>query len=238
MTEKLYLNDSYLREINAKMTNINGSEITVDNDIFYPNGGGQPADSGKVLYKENEYLVKDIKKDGENIVLVLDRVIDANEGDEIKEIIDWEKRYAHMKLHTAIHIIDGVLEKDCNSSLITGNQIYDDRARIDISMEGLTKELASGIIEKANSVISEGHEVNVKFLTKEEASNKNLVRTQPGRELMNTLDIIRVIEISGLDEQMDGGTHVKNTTEVGRIILESFENKGKQNKRLYIKLND
>ena len=238
MTEKLYLKDSYLREINAKMTNINGSEITVDNDIFYPNGGGQPADSGKVLYKENEYLVKDIKKDGENIVLVLDRVIDANEGDEIKEIIDWEKRYAHMKLHTAIHIIDGVLEKDCNSSLITGNQIYDDRARIDISMEGLTKELASGIIEKANSVISEGHEVNVKFLTKEEASNKNLVRTQPGRELMNTLDIIRVIEISGLDEQMDGGTHVKNTTEVGRIILESFENKGKQNKRLYIKLND
>ncbi len=238
MTEKLYLNDSYLREINAKMTNINGSEITVDNDIFYPNGGGQPADSGKVLYKENEYLVKDIKKDGENIVLVLDRVIDANEGDEIKEIIDWEKRYAHMKLHTAIHIIDGVLEKDYNSSLITGNQIYDDRARIDISMEGLTKELASGIIEKANSVISEGHEVNVKFLTKEEASNKNLVRTQPGRELMNTLDIIRVIEISGLDEQMDGGTHVKNTTEVGRIILESFENKGKQNKRLYIKLND
>lgn len=238
MTEKLYLKDSYLREINAKMTNINGSEITVDNDIFYPNGGGQPADSGKVLYKENEYLVKDIKKDGENIVLVLDRVIDANEGDEIKEIIDWEKRYAHMKLHTAIHIIDGVLEKDCNSSLITGNQIYDDRARIDISMEGLTKELASGIIEKANSVISEGHEVNVKFLTKKEASNKNLVRTQPGRELMNTLDIIRVIEISGLDEQMDGGTHVKNTTEVGRIILESFENKGKQNKRLYIKLND
>lgn len=238
MTEKLYLKDSYLREINAKMTNINGSEITVDNDIFYPNGGGQPADSGKVLYKENEYLVKDIKKDGENIVLVLDRVIDANEGDEIKEIIDWEKRYAHMKLHTAIHIIDGVLEKDYNSSLITGNQIYDDRARIDISMEGLTKELASGIIEKANSVISEGHEVNVKFLTKEEASNKNLVRTQPGRELMNTLDIIRVIEISGLDEQMDGGTHVKNTTEVGRIILESFENKGKQNKRLYIKLND
>ena len=238
MTEKLYLKDSYLREINAKMTNINGSEITVDNDIFYPNGGGQPADSGKVLYKENEYLVKDIKKDGENIVLVLDRVIDANEGDEIKEIIDWEKRYAHMKLHTAIHIIDGVLEKDCNSSLITGNQIYDDRARIDISMEGLTKELASGIIEKANSVISEGHEVNVKFLTKEEASNNNLVRTQPGRELMNTLDIIRVIEISGLDEQMDGGTHVKNTTEVGRIILESFENKGKQNKRLYIKLND
>jgi misacylated tRNA(Ala) deacylase len=238
MTEKLYLNDSYLREINAKMTNINGSEITVDNDIFYPNGGGQPADSGKVLYKENEYLVKDIKKDGENIVLVLDRVIDANEGDEIKEIIDWEKRYAHMKLHTAIHIIDGVLEKDYNSSLITGNQIYDDRARIDISMEGLTKELASGIIEKANSVISEGHEVNVKFLTKEEASNKNLVRTQPGRELMNTLDIIRVIEISELDEQMDGGTHVKNTTEVGRIILESFENKGKQNKRLYIKLND
>ncbi|MCL5107044.1 MAG: alanyl-tRNA editing protein [Candidatus Parvarchaeota archaeon] len=238
MTEKLYLKDSYLREINAKMTNINGSEITVDNDIFYPNGGGQPADSGKVLYKENEYLVKDIKKDGENIVLVLDRVIDANEGDEIKEIIDWEKRYAHMKLHTAIHIIDGVLEKDCNSSLITGNQIYDDRARIDISMEGLTKELASGIIEKANSVISEGHEVNVKFLTKKEASNKNLVRTQPGRELMNTLDIIRVIEISGLDEQMDGGTHVKNTTEVGRITLESFENKGKQNKRLYIKLND
>ena len=238
MTEKLYLNDSYLREINAKMTNINGSEITVDNDIFYPNGGGQPADSGKVLYKENEYLVKDIKKDGENIVLVLDRVIDANEGDEIKEIIDWEKRYAHMKLHTAIHIIDGVLEKDYNSSLITGNQIYDDRARIDISMEGLTKELASGIIEKANSVISEGHEVNVKFLTKKEASNKNLVRTQPGRELMNTLDIIRVIEISGLDEQMDGGTHVKNTTEVGRITLESFENKGKQNKRLYIKLND
>ncbi|MCL4362705.1 MAG: alanyl-tRNA editing protein [Candidatus Parvarchaeota archaeon] len=237
MTEKLYLKDSYLRETNAKITNINGSEITVDTDIFYPSGGGQPADSGKVLHKENEYTVNEIKKDGEDIVLLLDKAIDANKGDEIKEIIDWSKRYAHMKLHTAIHIIDGVLERDYNSSLITGNQIYDDRARIDISMDGLTKELASGIIEKANSVISEGHEVNVKFLTKEEAANKNLVRTQPGRELMSKLDIIRVIEIAGLDEQMDGGTHVKNTKEVGHITLESFENKGKQNKRLYIKLN-
>lgn len=237
MTEKLYLKDSYLRETNAKITNKNGSEITVDTDVFYPEGGGQPADSGKVLYKETEYSVKDIKKDGENIVLMLDKEIAANEGEEIKEIIDWEKRYAHMKLHTAIHIIDGVLERDYNSSLITGNQIYDDRARIDISMEGLTKELASEIIEKANAVILEGHEVNVKFLTKEEAANKNLVRTQPGKELMDTLSIIRIIEISGLDEQMDGGTHVKNTKEVGHINLERFENKGKQNKRLYIQLN-
>ena len=237
MTEKLYLKDSYLKETYAKITNKDGSEITVDIDIFYPEGGGQPADSGKVLYKEEEYSVKDIKKDGKDIVLVLDREIAANEADEIKEILDWEKRYAHMKLHTAIHIIDGVLERDYNSSLITGNQIYDDRARIDISMDGLTKELASEIIEKANTIISEGHEVNVKFLTKEEAANKNLVRTQPGRELMNTLDIVRVIEISGLDEQMDGGTHVKNTNEVGHITLERFENKGKQNKRLYLKLN-
>ncbi len=238
MTEKLYLKDSYLKETYAKIINKDGSEITVDIDIFYPEGGGQPADSGKVLYKEEEYSVKDIKKDGKDIVLVLDREIAANEADEIKEILDWEKRYAHMKLHTAIHIIDGVLERDYNSSLITGNQIYDDRARIDISMDGLTKELASEIIEKANTIISEGHEVNVKFLTKEEAANKNLVRTQPGRELMNTLDIVRVIEISGLDEQMDGGTHVKNTNEIGHITLESFENKGKKNKRLYIRLSD
>ena len=238
MTEKLYLNDSYLKEENAKITDVADSEITVDKDIFYPSGGGQPADSGKILYKGEEYSVKDIKKNGNDIALVLDKKIDAKGGDEIKEILDWEKRYGHMKLHTAIHIIDGVLERDYNSSLITGNQIYDDRARIDISMDGLTKDLAFGIIEKANSVVSEGHEVNVKFLTKEEASNKNLVRTLPGKELMNTLDIIRVIEISGLDEQMDGGTHVKNTNEIGHITLESFENKGKKNKRLYIRLSD
>ncbi|MGC8533387.1 MAG: alanyl-tRNA editing protein [Candidatus Parvarchaeum sp.] len=238
MSEKLYLKDSYLREASAKITKVNGNEITVDTDIFYPSGGGQPADYGKVVYKEEEYSVTDIKKEGEDIVLILERAIGASEGDSIKEIIDWEKRYAHMKLHTAIHIIDGVLERDYKASLITGNQIYDDRARIDISMDGLTKELASAIIEKANSVIEEGHEINVKFLTKEEAIDKNLVRTLPGKELMDKLDIIRVIEIAGLDEQMDGGTHVKNTKEVGHISLESFENKGRQNKRLYIRLKN
>ena len=142
-----------------------------------------------------------------------------------------------MRLHTAIHIIDGVLERDYSSSMITGSQIYDDRARVDINMDGLTRELAQEIIEKANKIVDEGHEINIKFLTKDQAENKNLVRTQPGRDLIRSLDIIRVIEISGLDEQMDGGTHVKNTNEVGHIILDNFENKGKQNKRLYIKLN-
>ncbi|MGC9132233.1 MAG: alanyl-tRNA editing protein, partial [Candidatus Micrarchaeia archaeon] len=153
--------------------------------------------------------------------------------------IDWEKRYKHMKLHSALHVIDGVVVKYFKelNAFITGSAIFDDYARIDFDFENGTRDMFQKIIDKANEVIQQNLEIRAKFIPKEEAlKNKDLVRTLPGMELLQKLENIRVIEIVGLDEQMDGGTHVKNTKEIGKILLSSYESKGKHNKRIKIAL--
>jgi misacylated tRNA(Ala) deacylase len=143
-----------------------------------------------------------------------------------------------MKLHTALHIIDGVVEK-MYSGKITGSQIYDDRARIDFDVPGLDKAKAQEIIDNSQKVVNDNHKVTVKFLTKSEASAiQNIARTAPGEELLNSLDRVRIIDIEGFDFQLDGGTHVAQTKEVGKINITKYENKGSHNKRIEIVLDN
>lgn len=237
MTEKLYWKDMYAKEFEAKVVSSKGNELILDRTLFYPTGGGQPNDTGKIIYNGAEYNVIDVRQDGD-IVHVLDKEINAKEGDTLKGIIDWERRYKLMRYHTAIHLLDAVIEKNYGAGMLTGGQIYEDRARIDIDMPDLNREKAEQILEEANKVASEGHDVIARFIPKEEALKiERLARTETGKELIKNLDEVRVVEIKDLDMQADGGTHVKNTKEIGTIKLSKFENKGKHNKRVEIVLN-
>ncbi|MGC8537693.1 MAG: alanyl-tRNA editing protein [Candidatus Micrarchaeia archaeon] len=238
MAEKLYLTDSYLKEFRARITSIDGNRIYLDKTAFYPSGGGQPSDSGTLIDEVNSKSVAilDVEKNGDEVAHIVGSEHDFAIGNSVIGKIDWEKRYAHMRYHTALHIIDGVVHRDYQGS-ITGGQIYGDRARMDFDVPNMDKNMMLSILEKAQNVVNESHTVSVKFLGKEEAlSIKELSRTDPGNELLQKLDTVRVIDIEGFDMQMDGGTHVANTKEVGSISMLSYENKGSHNKRVTIKL--
>jgi misacylated tRNA(Ala) deacylase len=242
MTQLLYLEDSYLKEIKAKVVDekeIEGKKaIVLDKTIFYPTGGGQPNDTGKIFVERKEIQVYDVRKIDEEVF----HFVNSDEKLISKEVeckIDWEKRYMHMRLHSALHLIDGVIVKYFKelNAFITGSAIFDDYARIDFDFENGTRELIQKIIDKSNEIAQQSLEIKAKVLSREEVlKNPNLVRTVPGRKLIEKLEKVRVIEIVGLDEQMDGGTHVKNTKEIGKIVLSSYESKGKHNKRAKITL--
>jgi misacylated tRNA(Ala) deacylase len=238
MLEKLYLKDMYLKEFNARITKVDGNKVTLDRTAFYPTGGGQPNDTGRITANGKEYNVTDVKKDSADVVHTLENAEGLKVGDDVKGVIDWEKRYAYMKYHTSIHIFDGiVITQHSNSGLSTGSQIYADRARIDFDMPDLTRELAQEILDQTNKVIEEGRRIIVKEVGRDEALQMpNLVRTEPGRELIKRLDNVRIVEIEGLDMQMDGGLHVLNSNEIGRLALSSFTNKGSHSKRVELEI--
>lgn len=234
MTQKLYWKDQNMNEFYANVLRADESGVVLDKTAFYPRGGGQPADTGILVQGDRTYNVKNVEKDGDDVLHILENGARPSVGDKIFGRIDWERRRSHMRYHTAIHVLDGVITKNHgNEGTLTGGQIYQDRARIDFDMSDLTKEKAQEIIEEANRTINDGLRVYSREIDASEALNiPNISRTMPGRELLEKLDKVRLIVIEGLDEQADGGTHVSNTLEVGRIVFRKLENKGKRNKRV------
>lgn len=236
MTEKLYWNDAYLKEFEAKLTEIAQNTVVLDRSAFYPTGGGQPNDTGTLYIGNDAYTVLDVKKEGDKIIHVLAKQPMSNVGDGVKGIIDWQRRYAHMRYHTAVHVIDGIIEKDYGG-MATGGQIYETRARVDFDLPSLNADTALAIIAKAQTVINEGHRISARVIKREEALKiPNLARTEPGKELIKSLPEVRVLDIEGFDVQSDGGTHVANTKEVGTIQLKKVESKGTHRKRMEILL--
>ncbi len=238
MTDKLYLNAMYLKGFDAKITKMEGNNVVLDKTAFYPAGGGQPSDTGRLKVNGKEFRVADVKKSGDDILHVMESVEGLSAGDLVDGAIDWEKRYAYMKYHTTIHIIDGIVTRMyAGKGFSTGSQIYQDRARVDFDMAELTRELAQKIIDDSNAVARQGRKIIVREVGRDEALNMpNLVRTEPGRELIKKLDVVRIVEIEGLDMQMDGGLHVENSKEIGRIVLSDFSNKGSHHKRVEVRL--
>lgn len=238
MAEKLYLKDAYIKEFDAVVTRIDGNKIYLDKTAFYPTGGGQPNDTGKLTVNGSELTVIDVKKEGDDIAHTVENASGVKEGDAVHGIIDWDKRYAYMRHHTAIHMLDGVVTRSyADKGLITGSQIYVDRARMDFNMPTFNRELGQKIIDETNKEVEAERRVIVKDFTKEQAlAMPNLARTEPGKELLKRLDVVRVVEIEGLDMQADGGLHVLNSKEVGKIMLNGFKNQGSHSKRLEIRL--
>jgi misacylated tRNA(Ala) deacylase len=234
MTEKIYLTDAYARKTEAKVIAKEGKNIEFEKTVFYPTGGGVPCDIGTVTSTGKIYNVVETKKEGDLVIHVFESEPDLKVGDSCTLEVNWEKRYAHMRYHTAVHVISGIAEGKYGA-IFTGNQIYYNKARFDLSLDKLDKEFAQKILNESQEIVDQNKKILVKFLSKEEAlAIPNLARTVPGQELLKKLDVIRVVEIDNFDVQLDGGPHVANTSEIGKIELSGWENKGSARKRIEI----
>lgn len=233
MTELLYLHDSYLREFDATVTSVDGQTVTLDRTAFFPSGGGQPSDAGLLRWPDGEARVADIKKDGTSVRHEVEGPL-PHEGQAVHGILDWDRRFAIMRHHSALHVLVGAVYH-LFGALVTGGAIYPDRARMDFTLEDLNKERVAAIEAEANRVIGEHRRILVRFVTREEFERSDLTRL--ARNLLPPeIREVRVIEIEGFDAQADGGTHVANTSEIGRLTVTKTENKGKTNRRLEIAL--
>ena len=236
MTDALYLSDAYLRQFDAAVVSINPEGVLLDRTAFYPSGGGQPADRGWLTLPDGGTVgVVDVRKSPEGIVHVLDGPALMTMGMRVSGELDWPRRFAHMRYHTALHILSGVVYRRIGSC-ITGNQITAERARMDFSIPDFGRSVAESLIEGVNQVAREHRPVFVRSIPRAEAEkDPTLVRV--AQERMPDVDVVRLIDIQGFDVQADGGTHVSNTAEVGVARLERIENKGARNKRLYLILD-
>jgi misacylated tRNA(Ala) deacylase len=236
VTRELFLEDSYRREFRAGVRKIDGREVVLEETAFFPGGGGQPADKGSLGIGPVNAAVVDARREGGGIVHVLDRAI----PDTVKELegeLDWERRYAHMRYHTALHVLSGVIWKAFDAK-VTGGQMRTDRARMDFSFPGeWTAEVVGEIERLTNEALAEGRPVRVYGLPREEAlENPDLIRTQVNL-VPERVETVRIVEIENLDTQADGGTHVANTREVGEIEITAHKSKGRQNKRVEFSLS-
>ena len=231
MTVELFLTDSYLKEFRPVVRKIDGREVILDRTAFFPGGGGQPADKGTLGIGPVNAAVVDARREGRRIVHVLDRAI-PDTVKELKGALDWERRYAHMRYHTALHVLSGLIWREFDAK-VTGGQMRADRARMDFSFPGeWTAEVVSEIERLTNGALAENRPVKVYELPRKEAlKNPDLIRTQVNL-VPERVETIRIVEIENLDTQADGGTHVANTREVGKISIMAHKSKGRQNKRV------
>ena len=231
MENALYMNNSYLNEFEAVVESVKDDKfIVLDKSAFYPSGGGQPNDIGVIVCNGEEYPVVYVGKFSGKISHEVAKP-GLKEGDRIIGRIDWDRRYKLMRMHTSAHIIDAVFYQKENA-LCTGNQIGVDKTRIDFSSETLTREKMEEYVRLSNEIAKKGIEVKIYTMKREEAMKIPGIVKLAGA-MPPEIHELRIVEIPGVDIQADGGTQVKNTSEIGEIKFLQFENRGKSNKRLY-----
>ena len=234
-TELLYASDAYLRSFDATVTGItDDGAVVLDRTAFYPTGGGQPHDLGTLAWGHGSTSVVEVRKSGDSVLHRLESE-PPEVGTRVHGEVDRERRYALMRHHTALHSMSGVIYQLFGAT-VTGGQMYPDRARMDFLLPDLSPDRLQLIEARTNELLTEGHPVSIRFLAREEAFQiPDLIRTKANL-IPEGIETIRVVNIEGIDQQADGGTHVANTREVGRVRIARSENKGKGNKRLEIVL--
>jgi misacylated tRNA(Ala) deacylase len=240
MTQLLYQTNSYLQSFEANVTGYDADHqaLVLDQTAYYPGGGGQPADSGSLLAAGRAFRVLRARKSGPDVLHFLEGGSELPPvGTVITGQLDWERRYRLMRTHTAMHILCGVIFRDYGAS-VTGGDMDPLAGRMDFEFETMHKELVQEIEAAINREVANARPVRVSILPREVAFQiPDLIRTKINL-LPEGIQEVRVVEIEGLDLQADGGTHVKNTAEVGAIRVVDYKSKGKINKRIYVELDE
>jgi misacylated tRNA(Ala) deacylase len=235
-TTKLYQTDSYLRDFQATVTRVDADNnaVYLNQSAFYPGGGGQPYDTGTLEMGDTTWQVA---KMGRDMAHIIDGDTLPAEGDTVRGLVNWERRYQLMRTHTAMHILCGVVWRDYGAS-VTGGNMDPLSGRMDFEFEKLEPDTIAEIERSINVEIAKDRPIAVKILPREEAFQiPDLIRTKINL-LPEGIEEIRTVEIEGLDLQADGGTHVQNTSEVGKINITKYKSKGGINKRLYVEITD
>jgi misacylated tRNA(Ala) deacylase len=245
---QLCYTDAYARHAEARVVELidaagdAGPLVVLDRTVFYPGGGGQPSDRGLLLRADGDrsWTVRAARKAGGEIAHELD-LGEGGEppgvGDRVTIDLDWARRLALMRTHTALHALCGVVWRDYGAQ-VTGGNMEPGSGRMDFEFERLGGDLVDEIEARVNAELVAGRDVRVAVLPRDEAfAIPDLIRTKVNL-LPPGIEEVRTIEIVGLDLQADGGTHVANTSEVGRIAVTGYESKGRINKRIRIELRD
>jgi len=235
-TELLYLRDAFLRDFDGTVLAVDPDQrrVALDRTAFYPTGGGQPHDTGTLAGAP----VTSVAKAGDDVWHVLgDGAALPAVGDTVHGEIDWDRRHALMRTHTALHVLCGVIWNEW-STAVTGGNMEPLSARMDFEFDPLPEGFGPTIEQRVNEELAAGRQINVDFLPRETAvEDEDLIRTKVNM-IPESVKEIRVVDIVGLDKQADGGTHVRSTGEVGRIKVVKTESKGKANKRIRIEVVD
>ncbi len=235
-TKPLYLYDSYLKEFEARIQHLTGSQVVLNQTAFHPTAGGVAHDTGFLTKgnTKNEVIGAEMDKETKEIVHLLEGDTDLEKGDFVRGILNWERRYRLMRLHTAAHLVAAIMYRDYNA-LITGGQVDCRHAKLDFNLQKTDREIFEATVEKANTEVRKNVPLKIYFLSREEAlvmpGVVKLAERMPPKEKE-----LRIVEIPGVDIQADGGPHVKNTKEIGEILLLKIENKGKNKRRIYFEV--
>jgi misacylated tRNA(Ala) deacylase len=231
----LYYQDAYLKEFEAVVADVSPEGVELDRTAFYPGGGGQPADVGLITAGDRSWMVEAVRKvEGR----IWHRVAGEppRPGQAVQARLDWDRRYALMRTHTAMHILCGVIWRDYGAS-VTGGNMEPLQGRMDFEFERMRQELVREIEARINDEVKAARPVRTRTLPRDEAFQiPDLIRTKINL-LPEGIHEVRVVEIVGLDLQADGGTHVANTSEVGPIRVVDYKSKGAINKRLVVALD-
>lgn len=230
-TEVLYMKSidgNYIREWDAKVIRAGDGYVVLDRTAFYPLGGGQPSDTGILLQGGKEYRVKEVRKKG-----IIKHIIDGElpeEGD-VHAVLDWERRYGHMRMHTSQHIISGVVY-DMFHARTVGNQIYQGKSRVDFHPVSFSEDDLRAIEDKSNEIIEKS--VPVGICEEERGALERKVDSQRANldQIPESVKRLRIVEVEGFDLCPCAGTHVKNTSELGVLKIMKKESKGKDKERL------
>jgi misacylated tRNA(Ala) deacylase len=231
-TEMLFLHDAYLREVQATVRAVDGDRVALDRTVFYPTGGGQPHDTGTI----GEARVVDVRKEGDEVWHQLEGPL-PEVGATVAAAIDWDRRHALMRTHTALHVLSGVIWHEWGKA-VTGGNMEPLSARMDFEFDPLPEGFGATVETRVNEELAAARPIEVRFLPRETAlADEDLIRTKVNLVPASVTEL-RVIDIVGLDKQADGGTHVRRTDEVGRVRVVKTESKGKSNKRIRIEVLD
>lgn len=232
MTKELFREDSYLKSSTATVTECGDGFVRFDQTIFYPLGGGQPGDTGTITWDDGSATIVDTRYvDGDIGHVLEDGATYPPVGSSVELELDWDRRYRHMRMHTAMHLLGSILQYG-----VTGGNISAEKSRLDFNMEDTVDKQAVG--EALGKLVAGDHAVSCRWISEEELdANPELVRTmsvQPPRGK----GAIRLLEIENTDLQPCGGTHLRSTAEVGAVRIGKVEKKGRQNRRVNIHLDD
>ena len=237
-TDMLCLDDAYVREFDATViaADRDGSRVALDRSAFYPTGGGQPHDTGTLAWPDATATVVDVRKeDG----IVWHTIADADvpaPGTTVTGTIDWDRRHKLMRTHTAMHILCGVVWNEW-ATLVTGSNMDVLSARMDFEFDPLPDGFKERLEQLANDAIAADYPIEVSRLGRAIALvDDDLIRTKVSL-IPESVTEIRVVDIVGFDKQADGGTHVRSTSEVGRMEVTKLESKGKGNKRVRVTIH-
>ncbi len=227
MTKKLFWDDMYLREFDAEVELVDGNRVVLDQTAFNPRGGGLVSDTGRL----NGMKVLEATKEGENVFHILEAPAELRVGDRVHGVLDWDRRYRIMRMHTTAHILSSVVNAE-TGALITGNQISPEESRVDFDLTEFDRDKLAYFVERVNEAVARGVVVKTFFMKREEALAKpgfvKLANAMPP-----SLEMLRIVQIGDVDTQADGGVHVGNTKEIGKVVGLRAENKGRSNRRLY-----